>query len=41
MAESGADAWSCRRKDKKPAPRRTINGMWSALRLGNQSGACN
>src|SRR6266550_2828518 len=24
-------------KDKKPAPRRTINGMWSALRLGNQS----
>lgn len=25
-------------KDKKPAPRRTINGMWSALRLGNQSG---
>jgi hypothetical protein len=28
-------------KDKKPAPRRTINGMWSALRLGNQSGACN
>ena len=25
-------------KDKKPAPRRTLNGMWSALRLGNQSG---
>jgi len=25
-------------KDKKPAPKRTINGMWSALRLGNQSG---
>src|ERR1051325_10864835 len=25
-------------KDKKPAPRRTINGMWSALRVGNQSG---
>jgi hypothetical protein len=25
-------------KDKKPAPRRTMNGMWSALRLGNQSG---
>jgi hypothetical protein len=25
-------------KDKKPATRRTINGMWSALRLGNQSG---
>jgi hypothetical protein len=24
-------------KDKKPAPRRTIAGMWSALRLGNQS----
>src|SRR5689334_13624372 len=25
-------------KDKKPAPKRTINGMWSALRVGNQSG---
>ena len=25
-------------KDKKPAPKRTITGMWSALRLGNQSG---
>ena len=24
-------------KDKRPAPRRTIAGMWSALRLGNQS----
>ena len=24
-------------KDRKPAPRRTIAGMWSALRLGNQS----
>ena len=25
-------------KDKKPAPKRTINGMCSALRVGNQSG---
>ena len=25
-------------KERKPAPRRTINGMWNALRLGNQSG---
>jgi hypothetical protein len=25
-------------KERKPAPRRTIAGMWNALRLGNQSG---
>ena len=25
-------------KERKPAPRRTIVGMWNALRLGNQSG---
>jgi hypothetical protein len=25
-------------KERKPAPRRTMNGMWNALRLGNQSG---
>ena len=25
-------------KERKPAPRRNITGMWNALRLGNQSG---
>ncbi|NOT24715.1 MAG: hypothetical protein HOP16_01320 [Acidobacteria bacterium] len=25
-------------KERKPAPRRNINGMWNAQRLGNQSG---
>ncbi len=28
-------------KERKPAPRRNITGMWNALRLGNQSGGCN
>ena len=25
-------------KERKPAPRRNISGMWNAQRLGNQSG---
>jgi hypothetical protein len=25
-------------KERKPAPRRSLTGMWNALRLGNQSG---
>ena len=25
-------------KERKPAPRRNVTGMWNALRLGNQSG---